>query len=436
MPPRRPPGRPADAHETLALTAHAMRHQSQPTPNSAQPDSSAPSRVSPAPPSSSTSTETSASTIAGLEVLLREIRLSKRHFGLGFNRLLDVEDGVLALISVERDKLAAEDEEEPVFEKLGKRKRGKSRGSITPDSPGSVWMAGRAWTTFSTVTDESGLMGSASKERRRTTRASSIDLFAIWYIWLMDDDLEQWIGELYHGKALIEQPLTWLLRNANIQDDADISSLSSHASSESVMGSGYYAGKGLVRMGRPLWKATAQFIIRRRVDYYFRFNNFFWMGRKFYVTDPCQWQFVEERVEIIYLTKSLIRQIKEIFGKETLEYWIWLERYWIDWVPMFVGLPIMLYIASPSLLLQLFSQTETDFYRLPPHIRLSFSLLPWSFIKKWFDKRSHKLYMLRQKQLEERASYTLPMLQLPSVDLSNIWSGADEGASSRLEEVL
>ncbi|KIJ34833.1 hypothetical protein M422DRAFT_263016 [Sphaerobolus stellatus SS14] len=91
-------------------------------------DSSAPSRASPAPPSSSTSTDTSVSTIAGLETLLREIRLSKGHFGLGFNRLVDAEDGVLALISAERDKLAAEEaEEEPIFEKLGKRKRGRDR---------------------------------------------------------------------------------------------------------------------------------------------------------------------------------------------------------------------------------------------------------------------------------------------------------------------
>ncbi|KIJ34841.1 hypothetical protein M422DRAFT_263024 [Sphaerobolus stellatus SS14] len=69
---------------------------------------------------------------------------------------------------------------------------------------------------------------------------------------LSQEELEQWIDELCQGKALVEPPPAWLLHNANIQDDADATSLYSHASSESAMGLGYYAGKGLVRMGKPL----------------------------------------------------------------------------------------------------------------------------------------------------------------------------------------
>ncbi|KIJ34839.1 hypothetical protein M422DRAFT_51780 [Sphaerobolus stellatus SS14] len=86
---------------------------------------------------------------------------------------------------------------------------------------------------------------------------------------LSQEELERWIDELVcimllnikncnlmifivPGEGISEQSPAWILHSAKIQDEADAKSLYSHASSESVKGPGYYAGKGVVRMGKPL----------------------------------------------------------------------------------------------------------------------------------------------------------------------------------------
>lgn len=69
----------------------------------------------------------------------------------------------------------------------------------------------------------------------------------------------------------MNEPPTWLVRavqlHQDIEDaDEDLSIISSDISGSS--GPGYYLGKGLVRLGRPFWRAMAQAVVARRFEYY------------------------------------------------------------------------------------------------------------------------------------------------------------------------
>jgi len=71
----------------------------------------------------------------------------------------------------------------------------------------------------------------------------------------------------------LDQPPQWLIRAVqllkdleNLDPNGDV--LSVLSSNSSIYGPGYYLGKGLERLGRPFWKATAKAIVIKRISSY------------------------------------------------------------------------------------------------------------------------------------------------------------------------
>ncbi|KIJ34840.1 hypothetical protein M422DRAFT_263023 [Sphaerobolus stellatus SS14] len=254
---------------------------------------------------------------------------------------------------------------------------------------------------------------------------------------LRQEELDRWINELCLGKALVNQPPPWLLHSTNIQDNSSTtSSIYSHgslnSSTQSVIGPGYYAGKALVRIGKPLWKATTNFIVKARFDSYFRQDRTFWwlvLHNRWGYLGSTRW-YTDWRT-CLYVIKSMIHHLRGNFGKDMLEYFcreyisINMPRQGLRFI--FVALGATL---SPSFLQQVTFQLETrlhagcpselrdvligswkthvtswaryllgflpvlqydrGFYKLPPHVTLNLALFSKQAAREWFGRLVHK----------------------------------------------
>ncbi|KIJ34847.1 hypothetical protein M422DRAFT_51785 [Sphaerobolus stellatus SS14] len=113
----------------------------------------------------------------------------------------------------------------------------------------------------------------------------------------------------------------------------------------SVVGPGYYSGKGLIRMGR-LRKAIVQFIVKRCFDYYKRLASPFFMATK----DP------KDTSQATYIFSSVIGHLKGIFRNEMLEYCTKFCKSGPN-CKMFLKI---VYIISPSLFAKTFPYCHLD----------------------------------------------------------------------------